>query len=762
MIQQIPVIFIIVFFGVFSFFILCTLIGSTLVSAHLKQLDKPIEVFLSPALGLAILTIFASYLGRFGPISVSPLLYFIILIGTILSFFKIKKSGAFRALCYGAFCTVAGLSFLAPLFAFGGYNTHNDTFTYLAHSNWLQLYSFGTTLSHKEVTPVSSQIFIYQALGLRMGGSYLLALIQSIYGLNWSFLAYPILAIVCLGATCLSMGLVAYSSLMKIPIFYRYILLLLPSLSLGGIVFSTNVGFIPQGLGICLGASGIFLIGYSINIISENILSKIDLFRLSTLTSLLLTGSVFAYTEFAIFLAVAIILTFSWIYFKYKFSKINLILYLIFLICEIVLLLNVEIIRVIPGLIVQSTAVVGSGVSWPFYGYVAHAFGIHGGAWDVMQWSQVSDSYKYNQYFGVSLLLLIIVLLVTQFKSIFIKINNGLLFPSIVMLALLFFGFIYFRYFSISPLDGFQGKTWSQFKLSDWAHPFVGIFLLIALIGIQSKFPKIFNAILTACVFALILATCWWGVQRTKPAMDEYSGTKNQFKLMLGFREKVLELCPNNSAIYFDFLDSQQKIRQLAAYYLQDRNLKSNWLSDGYISHHLSEENKTTTPAAGDCIISIGNSVKSSMHTGEQYGPFIIGIFTGLEKNYPISADGAHSKESDGLSYWYWVKSNATFVFNNNKFSLGTGYTEVSLEYIALGREDIKIQINFRDGKNKIFKIKPTNNELNIWDIKISTQPSDIVNVIVSTDGLPYILSKSDSREAAFMVRNIFIKPINY
>ena len=170
-----------------------TLLGRCLGGLYPPRQRGPARYYLAPALGMAVLTIFASLMGRILPLGHSilvPILFVILVAGAL---WRDPHRGAAlgQAGIVGIFGLFCGASLLAPLFTFGAFNAHNDAITYLIHANWLQDHAFREAIRAQDVTPFTSQVFMYQQWGLRMGGSYLLALAQALlHGLLQGGLAH--------------------------------------------------------------------------------------------------------------------------------------------------------------------------------------------------------------------------------------------------------------------------------------------------------------------------------------------------------------------------------------------------------------------------------------------------------------------------------------------------------------------------------------------------------------------------------------------
>ena len=241
---------------------LATIIGRAWSAVFPYKLQAIARYYLAPVLGLASLVIIASVIGRVLPLGNSVVVPWIVTAILVLAFLRERHVGQafFHALLVSVFGIFCAASILGPLFAHGAFNAHNDTFTYLVHSTWLQTHAFNETIPAEMVTPLTTQISIYQ-LGDRMGGSFLLALLQSLLNLHWSYEVYPAVVSAAIAVCCLAIGFPIARALHPIRRSIRLALIALPALNLGGFVFGANMGFLPQTVGLAIGASLLFALG---------------------------------------------------------------------------------------------------------------------------------------------------------------------------------------------------------------------------------------------------------------------------------------------------------------------------------------------------------------------------------------------------------------------------------------------------------------------------------------------------------------------
>jgi hypothetical protein len=567
---------------VISFVILA--LGRLAIVLLPKYLHSNANFYLAPAIGLAILIIVASYLGNYLPFNKLAIVLWIAIIITIVALIrrKILKQVIKDSLIISAFGMFCAASLLGLLFVFGGYNAHNDAFTYLAHGDWLQDNAFSNTITIDKVSPLNSQIYLYQSQQLRMGGSFLLAMIQTLFNINWAYNAYSGLIIVGLEVACLSLGFILAQTFPNIKRLPLLALIAMPAFGLGGLVFATNFGFLPEIIGLALGVALLSTLGFILNWIVSKKPSKVLLIKAAVVIAILFSGVVYAYSEIVPFVALTIGLSAVIVIIKHRVWKSIVIFYGLMGSFSLVILNN-ELIRAYMAIKSQFGSVVGSAVPWPTLGFVAHIFGLHGGAWDIFQWSKASNVETGAMLLGFILLIGSIALLALAGKGVLQSIKTNVTLPLALIVILFFIGIFYFRYCVISPFEIGKGQSWSEFKLADWANPFVVFFVLFAIASLQPRLKRYFSFLVVAIAGICLVMSMYFGYVRNKPLVKYYSGTRNLSQYYQDVRSKIMKSCADNQTIYLDFPEQDLKFRQMVLLYLNDRDVRSNWANDGYI-----------------------------------------------------------------------------------------------------------------------------------------------------------------------------------
>lgn len=738
---------------------MATLIGRAWSGILPYRFRAHARFYLAPALGLAVLTIIASLIGRILPLGNSVVVPWLVIVLLLWAFsLEPNKNRLFsHVLIVSIFGIACGVSLLVPLFVYGAFNTHNDAFTYLAHSDWLQLHSFGETIAPENVTPLTTQIALYQQAGFRMGGSFLLALFQSLLNLQWSFQVYPAVIISALTVCCLAIGFPLAQALRPMRRNIRLALLALPAFSLGGLVFGANMGFLPQTLGLALGGSLLFMVGPLFKWVAYTKATWQTICKSALPGSILFSGAVFAYSELAPFLLVSIVGTGFILAFRFKAWR-KLFVYGLVLFGFSILLLNTELIRAYAALRTQSGSVVGSPVEWSLLGFVAHAFGIHGGAWDMYQWTNPVNIEANLFTKGLILFGLLTGLLLFRIRSIWHATLNGILMPTVAILAVFAAGILYFRYFVPSPFPKGVGQSWNQFKLADWAHPFIMAVVLLAITSLRPRLSKLFNGTVIALLMIGILFTTISSIIRIRPLIQYYKDVSDLNRFYLEFRKTVLATCPSNAPIYLALGGEHLKFRQMATLYLYDRDIRSDWMDDVYIYHHLPKERRTQELTLGSCVVE-PISQDGWVSQGATIGLFQVGILD--RGNIQISSiNGTYGRESDGQNWWHWVEHKVIFELHPQFVSKNATQTKLNFEYGTLGSQTLTLRLIRRDGSSSEIILPDKSFPPTIYEQVFDEVPTDLISISIETDGKASKLGDSDARMAAFIIRNVKITPV--
>ena len=757
--------------AIFLISIMCTValvFGATVIGRYLalllpSRLRPTARFYLAPALGLAFLTVAASLVGRWLPLGNGFVAAKLTLVPLVWAWLHepFKRRALAHALSNGLFALAAGVTILVPLLVYGAFNAHNDAFTYLAHSSWLQDHAFSETIAPSPVTPLTTQIAMYQHFGFRMGGSFLLALLQSAFGLQWAYFAYPAIIIGAVFSTCLSLGFPIARNLGRFGRSVRLLLLCFPAFGFGGLGFAADYGFLPQTLGMTFACSLLFLLGPIVKWqTSHERLCMAASLKAGMLSALLLSAMTFAYSEFVPFVGLALVIV-ALLTMVQTGKLLPLIVYGLVVFLFSLILLNVEILRSYSALKLQSGAVVGTPIDWTLLGFVAHALGVHGGAWDTFQWT--TPSANWGSYAGGSVSVLILgVLLGISAPKMLGAARTAALLPVTTMLVILSIGLLYFRYGVASPFPVGVGQSWSQFKLADWAHPFLSVFLLLALLLSLSRLDVRAGKVVTVAAVIGLIGAAALAVERVRPVAKSYGNVRDVAQFYLDFREAVLTSCAPEAPVYLALADRDLKFRRMALLYLPDNQIFSDWEGDDSIPAWLPEDQRRMKLAAGQCIVERRSS-EQVVRNGLDVGPFTVGLMVEEGGIRVGSVEGAHAQEANGEDWWRWIEREAIFELQPLLVPDNAHRTRVTFTYETRGPQTITLGLEAggqHDARHLAsVTIKSSGTAPAVFDQLLDVRPSDIRRLRVTTDGVASPLQAPDPRSAAWRIQNLRLEP---
>ncbi|MEN9864726.1 MAG: hypothetical protein RL748_316 [Pseudomonadota bacterium] len=576
---------------------LVTLIGSRIGHCLPWRLRPISQFYLAPVLGLSVLALVASWIGRsmaFGQ-GYWPTLVMLVLVLLLLWRDPGRMQSLKNAAGIGLFGLICGAGILMPLFLGGGYDSHNDSFTNLAQAMWLQDHAFSDTINQSRIQPYATQILLYQQAGFRMGGSYLLALMQAMFHQKWSYDVFPALLIVAITSCCMSLGMVLARTLRPLRRSIRFALLALPSFCIGGLTYGAYYGFMAQTVGLALGAGALFLCGHLLLRLGCGNFGRIRLAMATVPLTLLLSAAVVAYSELAPFWCLTLLTT--GVMLAWKTGGYGNIAWAS--LCVMVLsclMLNSEILRAYMALRLQAGVVVGSPVDWPLIGFVAHGLGIHGGAWGGLQWANGRGFWV-----GCMLLIVLLLLLARNAGMLWQQTRRGEMLPVMLVLALFLLALLYFRYGVISPFPVGKGQSWSQAKLMDWAFPFSAALILAGISNWRIRSDK-WMVLGVSTMFAIgLISVLAYGAVRIHSFKAGFAGVTNLRHFYLEIRAAVQRTCSANQPVHLATGPDHMKFRETLTLYLYDRELTSDWRNDVYLNL-IPPEPRNLLPSSGSCF----------------------------------------------------------------------------------------------------------------------------------------------------------------
>lgn len=605
------------------------IVGLALPGAALSDLCLPwrlrpgARLFLAPLLGLALLVLLATLTGWVARGGYRwwfclPLTVALILLGASRVRLPLWRTGLLTAARLTTFCAIASFPFLGQVWQYGAFNPFNDTFTYLVHAQWLQAHGFAEPALVSGSHPAWTQVASYQDTGLRMGASFLLGWLQAASGREWSWEVYPAVVSAGLVAGALTVGA---SVLAACPGQRRaaWLAALAAAVSLDGFAIGpVQFGFLPQTFGLAFGGGALALRGLEIasgggsNRAGGDSTTLTGRLRAGLPAALLLAASVFCYSEFAPFLALAwvgsYLLTPPWVgslsEFRARLTQFwpSATLAL--------LLLNAELLRAWQALRWQAGVVVGTPVPWPAWKFLAHALGLHTAKTETADWWWQVQPRR--------------VVLALPAVAAFCGLLGGVrraparsaggatrrfrpaaLVPAGLLCALCALAFLWFRYGAANPWPhGIPGRpagvgqSWSQFKLSQWTSLAAIALALAGGVAALSARGGTRGRALAVCVLAgwCAIGLGWNGQKmprHTDPFRHSAGTARDPFRVYLALRNSLAATVPPGDRIYLALRDREYealKSCELLTYFLHDRPLAGDWPADpGLLAEFLPE-----------------------------------------------------------------------------------------------------------------------------------------------------------------------------
>jgi hypothetical protein len=729
-----------------------TALGRRIADLLPSSLKDSIGFYIVPLLGLVGLVLITTVYGWLSPFKTSISIATSVGLILLSIVFEKQRVDLFRDwLIVSAFVIVATIPILAPAIRFDSFNPFNDTFTYLAHGQWLQEHAFSEVARSSGFFPAETQVVLYQNAGHRMGGSFFLGFVQSLFHLEWSYYAY--LATVGL---VFALGSLAIGGVIQqvVPVSRTITLVLctLPAFSMNGFVFGAQYGFFPQTFGLAF-ASGLACLipGLLANTLSAKPTWKKQFFYLLPLTlccsAFLITyNDMFPVVGAGIGLFLLLVCVLYWRERKWIIGSV------LMLTLQVLAVVNVEGVRIIKNFLhtllgAASGAVhFGWPVLWSPIQFVAHSFGMK----SPFDSKVFVIDHLFSTWVFPILLLMIVVILVKILRA---K-PKSLTVLLLVCINLIFWIiFAKFRY-AAAGLEGEVGNTFLQFKLAKWLAPFnlglLGIVVAWLLVN-GGKYKNICKyTVVTGLVAGMtiqcVIVAQMFTLQFQDEAMQKYS----PFNVFLDLRSRVASI-PKDQVIYLGIPTEHHKITQMVAYVLSDRKLAGKY-EDGYLRGSLPEGERDMPLEAADWMIQLKPTQTMDENPLDRVGPFLLRrapfSFYNIE-----SVVGGYGTETADHNTWNWVKDAIEYRFRH----IGeTPKTKVKFQYLLAGApRTLNVEINTTTGKQlALFEIQMKEGWGEYESPVVNTNSEDIV-IRISADGEPVRLSPSDARETKFLIQNL-------
>jgi hypothetical protein len=689
-------------------------------------------------------------IGWFGP-GFKPWLTFSLSLVVFTAAFLLSKR---RTTLVPLILMVLGLSVVAftanfaSILLFDAYNPLNDTFTYLVHGQYLQQFAFSTPGVATGLHPALAQVTFYQRMHARMGSSFLLGWVQSMFGLHWSYLAYP--AVVCLPLIALSLSMAgAVRFILRGAIWGPFLVGVALPLSLNGYSFGVVTGFLPQSFGIAYAFGGVALLGtLSFSHWQRATLGQVSVHLIPI--AVLFGAQTFAYPEFTPLAALGVILWCVAVIALDTRSARTVALYALVLLCAVVIILNAELLRIAAWLRTQASAMVGGPIEWHSVDFLLHATGFRSSQWDFdvpLFGTRAASTLVGLLTIGCGFLFCLLPIVLKRAKAVL---------PFLTVCFSCAAAFLYFRYLVSSPWEAGVGQSWSQLKLTNWVAPFA-----ITIVGCGwcalATGTRLQSLLAASCAVLILGAGASSQPRLARLRSDSIkTGTgkaHSPFAVYEAVRDSLARLAPDE-IIYLDLPEPLYKHRQMLTYFLSDRSLASDWSGDGYLFPWLPSTERTIPRSTAKWLL-VHSSAFATSAGGQRWGNFILKPMPSRRVAL-LSVSGGYGGESDASGWWHWAKGHLEFrlrvegklpaLMRLRWTQLPAAHARTSVVLVS-GLAKPLAQVLMRAGWSQ-FVSEP---------FEVSTPE---VSVRITDSDPPLQISASDPRLVSFLVKNLELEPV--
>jgi hypothetical protein len=741
-----------------------TIVGRAACAVMPWRMRAAAKFYFAPCVGLALLVICASALGMrvaLGSSALTPL-FACGLLGVALATERDTRQLSKHVGAVVLFGLACGAGMLAPALVLGGFDAHNDAFTYLAHSAWLQDHAFSNRILVDEVTPFSSQVFLYQQAGLRMGASFLLAFCQDLLNQEHAYRLYPGVASTAVAACCLAAGGPLLRIMRGIRRPWRMGVLALPALAAGGLAAGAANGFFAQTYGLGFASGTAFLSGMVFAWMLKDTRAPGMIVKSAIPLGILVAALGYAYPEMAPFVLFGLCVGALFVLVRARRTSDVVILGAATALVS-ALLLNQEVIRAISAIRMQSDVVVGAAVDWPVLGFSSHALGFYGGdSQQPFAHSSALASFMSPAGFGALATAIGIVAIAFAFGRCASRGALVTAVPTIAILGAMIVAFAYFRWGVASPFPSGTGQSWSQYKLSEWANPFLSL-LMVAAIGLALRMSALGKAGRSAVIALLFVAGLTWavpfGLHRVAPVSGYYGNTKDIGGYLERFERLVKTTCGPGQRVYAAMPSRFDKFRQIMALYLPARIVASDWSDDPFVGQWLPDAVESARLAPGDCIVQA--SPAPILTSGNAVlGPFLVSTGPVLGELAVARVSGAYPAESDSSSTWRWVEQQMSVEVEPHLVSPTATRTRIRFESATSAGQRLLLTVASKGGSKRQFVLPSNGFPPKAFDSTLDVNPADVVSLTFSSPDASVSLGPADPRKGAFLIRNLELIPV--
>jgi hypothetical protein len=737
--------------------LLVTTAGRRIADLFPTAVKESSAFYVAPLLGLACLiltTTLYGWLSPFKPNISLPLTIGLLVLGVL---FEKDRSMLFRDwFIVSVFASVVTIPILAPAIRFDGFNPCTDIFTYLAQGQWLQGHAFSEAARASGFFPAETQVVLYQTGGYRMGASFLLGFVQSLFHFEWSYGAFlPTVSL------AFAVGSLALGGIIRqvLPVSKKVCLALctLPAFTLNGFVFGAQWGFFPQVFGLAF-AAGLAclipaLVGDALESKPSRLKQSVNLFPLAVCFSALLIS----YNDMFPVIGAGTFLFFFLMFAICFHERARLFGIMIILAAQVCLLVNFEGLRILKNYM-HSLLGAGSGsirFGWPVFWsplqFLAHSFGMKAPSPNDVFFM---DSIISNWIFP-ALMIVIVIVLVKIFRA---KPKNLTLLFLFCMEAVFLLAFMKFRY-ATPGFPGEIGHTFLQFKIAKWAAPINLSLLGIVIAWFLLKGGKSRSVVKYAFGAAFVVGMAIQGILGSKEYIkhfqEETMRKRSPFNAYLDLRASV-EAIPKDEVVYLAFA-GHYKLRQIATYILSDRKLASDYSDDGYILNNIPKGEINIPLETAKWMIQYKPVETSDEEPLYRTGPFLI---RRAPFNFFLlqSIAMGYDTETEGKRSWNWVKDSVEYRFHN---AGKRPKAKVKFQFQVTGQSrTLLLDLRALSGKPLAsFKIPIRSGRGDYESPVVDTNAEDVF-ARLSADGEPIRISAKDPREAKFLIKDLSLESV--
>jgi hypothetical protein len=726
----------------------CSVTGAALCRILPFRIRAHATAGLAPLVGLAVFVLLATAVGWMGigfrtwisfPLSAAVVL-------TALWFSEDLGKTLRNAAQASAFAVVASAGWFFSIIRYQAFNPYDDAFTYLVQAQWLQRHPFREIVRPSGQYPAWTQVATYQALHLRMGASFFFGWVQAAFGVDWSYLVYPVIMVLPLVVGALAVAGMALFTVRKGRV-VCFLGAAAGATTFNGFSFGTLLGFMPQSYGIAFAFGGLGFLGMYIYCLKRDGFVPT---RALIPGAMVLSALLFCYPEITPLILIAALI-YLLIELLLNAGHVRGVVSLVGrLALAIVLITNAEIVRAFKSVVVQAKAVVGGPVVWTPLQFLGHAAGFLSGAWDGSLWA------FYSAYLTEAVVLLFLMgssAVLFRYRR---RIRFAVLGPAMSVLAVSICAWLYFRYLSPSPWNVGIGQSWSQFKISNWASLFL-LFVLTCAAALASRGNRLRMTIVLGGLLLWegggLAANYVMADYRTRAFRQETGFDYAPFSSYLQMRA-VAGLAAQEP-IFLDLGGQHHKNREMLTYFLTDRPVVSDWSDDGYLFPMLPEAERTYRIQPSMWIITSTNAGR--LRAGEQRVGTLGLLRAASLRTQLIQVVGGYAQENAGASSWKWTPHRLEYRYQ----VLGADPLRIRARFTYLpassGRH-LRMEVSESTPRTiETIAMQPTWTTVTAPSFEVH---SSEFSLTFESDEPPIRLGPADSRTAGFLIKDLSLEAV--